>query len=208
MCITVDTNDNIIGFDTKFKTHLWDNIQANNILHRAFSIFLFNENYELLLQRRSNEKITFPGCWTNTCCSHPLYLENEKNGVDGCRNAGLRKLIHELGIIHSPPLTYLTRIHYKAFSNEKWGEHEIDYIFFGQGSFHVEPKPNEVLDIQYVNESKLRELLKLAETHPDQVKITPWFKMICENNLFKWWQHLRNGTLESCVEASEIFRMS
>jgi isopentenyl-diphosphate delta-isomerase type 1 len=53
------------------------------LLHRAFSVFLFNSEGKLLLQKRSDKKITFPDCWTNTCCSHPLYKADEMNGVEG-----------------------------------------------------------------------------------------------------------------------------
>ena len=76
-------------------------------LHRAFSIFMFNENNELLIQQRASDKITFPSVWTNTCCSHPLYGMNPNEidltddiqigSIDGIKNAARRKLHHELG---------------------------------------------------------------------------------------------------------------
>jgi isopentenyl-diphosphate delta-isomerase len=69
-------------------------------LHRAFSVFLFNEEGKLLLQKRASEKITFPDCWTNTCCSHPLTRPDEiitENQL-GVKNAATRKLEQELGI--------------------------------------------------------------------------------------------------------------
>lgn len=65
-------------------------------LHRAFSVFLFNSENKLLLQQRSLEKITFPGTWTNTCCSHPLV--GEENGINGVLEAAKRKLVHEIGV--------------------------------------------------------------------------------------------------------------
>jgi len=70
------------------------------LLHRAFSVFLFDSSNRLLLQQRSDEKITFPGYWTNTCCSHPLNVEDEKdeNNHLGVKRAARRKLYHELGI--------------------------------------------------------------------------------------------------------------
>lgn len=103
------------------------------LLHRAFSVFLFNSQNELLLQQRATEKITFPDMWTNTCCSHPLGIPGEggaelAESIMGVKRAAQRKLDHELGIPASQvPIEnfkFLTRIHYKASSCEKWGEHE------------------------------------------------------------------------------------
>jgi isopentenyl-diphosphate delta-isomerase len=99
------------------------------LLHRAFSIFLFDEQHRLLLQQRATEKITFPDHWTNTVCSHPLYNDPlELNGVSGATIAAQRKLLHELGIPYEQaPLEnfkFLTRIHYIAPGDDIWGEHE------------------------------------------------------------------------------------
>lgn len=103
------------------------------LLHRAFSVFLFDSQNRLLLQQRASEKITFPDMWTNTCCSHPLGIPGETGAeleaaVQGVRRAAQRKLNHELGIkAKQVPLDrfeFLTRIHYKAPSDGKWGEHE------------------------------------------------------------------------------------
>ena len=102
-CIVVDENDKVIGSNTKKNCHLNSNIEKG-MLHRAFSVFLFNQEGKLLLQRRATAKITFPECFTNTCCSHPLYrmeeLEEEGGGVSavGVKRAARRKLEHELGI--------------------------------------------------------------------------------------------------------------
>jgi isopentenyl-diphosphate Delta-isomerase len=103
------------------------------LLHRAFSVFLFDSNSRLLLQQRASEKITFPDMWTNTCCSHPLGIPGEtgvtmQESIMGVKRAAQRKLDHELGIqAEQVPLElfkFLTRIHYKAPSSGKWGEHE------------------------------------------------------------------------------------
>jgi len=103
------------------------------LLHRAFSVFLFNSKNELLLQQRATEKITFPDMWTNTCCSHPLGIPGETGSelpeaVAGVKRAAQRKLDHELGIkaaqVPTENFKFLTRIHYKAPSDGKWGEHE------------------------------------------------------------------------------------
>ena len=103
------------------------------LLHRAFSVFLFDSNNRLLLQQRASEKITFPDMWTNTCCSHPLGEPGEtgdslETAVQGVRRAAQRKLDKELGIaakgVPLDKFQFLTRIHYKAPSDGKWGEHE------------------------------------------------------------------------------------
>src|SRR5688572_25850433 len=76
MLIVVDENDQVIRPGTKKECHLNENIRKG-LLHRAFSVFLFNSEKKLLLQQRSDKKITFPLYWANTCCSHPLYTESE-----------------------------------------------------------------------------------------------------------------------------------
>lgn len=103
------------------------------LLHRAFSVFLFDSNKRLLLQQRATEKITFPDMWTNTCCSHPLGIPGETGAeldaaVLGVKRAAQRKLGHELGIkpeqVPLDKFEFFTRIHYRAPSDGKWGEHE------------------------------------------------------------------------------------
>lgn len=152
VCIVLDEDDTPIGSASK-KTctsppshrnsllsqtlielagHLMKNIDRG-LLHRAFSVFLFDSEKRLLLQQRADEKITFPGMWTNTCCSHPLGIPSE-TGADlesatlGVKRAAQRKLNQELGIPTEqvPPegFEFLTRIHYKAPSAGLWGEHE------------------------------------------------------------------------------------
>lgn len=98
--IMVDEYDCVTGYETKRDCHLKKNIIEYGMLHRAFSVFLFNKQGELLLQQRSNEKITFPGYITNTCCSHPLYDEAELDEYKhiGIRRAAKRRLSYELGI--------------------------------------------------------------------------------------------------------------
>ncbi|KAH8728662.1 isopentenyl-diphosphate delta-isomerase [Phaeosphaeriaceae sp. PMI808] len=138
VCIVLDNDDIPIGSATKKLCHLMENIDRG-LLHRAFSVFLFDSQNRLLLQQRATEKITFPDMWTNTCCSHPLGIPGETGvgleaSVQGVRRAAVRKLEHELGI---PPsqvpiddFKFLTRIHYKSPSDGKWGEHESKLASF------------------------------------------------------------------------------
>ena len=114
----------------------------DGLLHRAFSVFLFNSENKLLLQQRASEKITFPNLWTNTCCSHPLGVPGETGdtlqaAIKGVRRAAQRKLDQELNInkeqVPLDNFNFLTRIHYLAPSDGKWGEHEGLIIGYGIG---------------------------------------------------------------------------
>ncbi|KAI7892073.1 isopentenyl pyrophosphate isomerase [Mucor mucedo] len=206
MCIVVDENDKRIGADSKKTCHLMSNIEATNLLHRAFSVFLFDEQNRLLLQQRASEKITFPDMWTNTCCSHPLNMASEIIEEDqlGVRNAAQRKLDHELGIkAEQVPLDkfkYLTRIHYLAPSDGQWGEHEVDYILFIKANVTLDVSPNEIRDIKYVTPEELKAMFA-----DPNVPMTPWFKLICNSFLFKWWAQL--DTIESVEADNTIHRL-
>jgi isopentenyl-diphosphate delta-isomerase len=193
MCIQLDKDDKPLGGISKKDAHLMTNIN-DGILHRAFSVFLFNTKGELLLQQRADEKITFPGCYTNTCCSHPLMCAEElvEENQKGVKVAAIRKLEQELGIaaqqLPMDAFTFLTRIHYMAPSDGLWGEHEIDYILFIQKDVDVTPNPNEVQSYRYVSQSQLRTFL--AEAKANGHKITPWFNLIADTFLWSWWEKL------------------
>ncbi|KAF1821371.1 IDI1, isopentenyl diphosphate:dimethylallyl diphosphate isomerase [Dissoconium aciculare CBS 342.82] len=209
VCIVLDEDDNPIGSASKKVCHLMENINKG-LLHRAFSCFLFDSQNRLLLQQRATEKITFPDLWTNTCCSHPLGVPSETGAtleaaVAGVKRAAVRKLDHELGInaaqVPIEKFDYLTRIHYMAPSDGKWGEHEIDYIVFIKADVDLNINPNEVRDSKYVSADELKAMFE-----DDQYKFTPWFKLICQSMLFEWWAHLNDG-LEKYMGETEIRRM-
>ncbi|KAH0450772.1 hypothetical protein IEQ34_021464 [Dendrobium chrysotoxum] len=189
-------------------------IEKENLLHRAFSVFLFNSKYELLLQQRSATKVTFPLVWTNTCCSHPLYRESEliQENFLGVRNASQRKLLDELGI---PPedlpvdeFIPLGRMLYKAPSDGKWGEHELDYLLFIVRDVKVNPNPEEVADVMYVNKDKLKELLRKADAGEDRIKLSPWFRLVVDNFLMEWWDHVEKGTLHEAANMKAIHKLT
>lgn len=208
LCIVTDVDDVPVGAGTKRLCHLMDNIKQG-LLHRAFSVFLFDENDRLLLQERAEGKITFPEMWTNTCCSHPLcvpeelgvILENKttdvkdiKNSIEGAKIAAQRKLNHELGIpFEDVPLSkfhFLTRIHYMATSGSEdspWGEHEIDYILLirVKNGIRIKANHNEVKNHKFVSMNQLHEMFQVRS-----LNFTPWFKLICQSFLFNWWANL------------------
>eukprot|EP01147_Barroeca_monosierra_P011222 gene11221-7830_t len=205
-CILIDENDAVTGHASKKHCHLMENIEKG-VLHRAFSVFLFNSEGKLLLQQRSPEKITFPECWTNTCCSHPLYRPEEliEDHQQGVRFAARRKLQHELSIdpsqINLEDFIFLTRIHYLAPSDGLWGEHEST-VLFTENDLDHQAVPNEVKDTKWVSQEELREFMATAEQQ--NVKITPWFRLIVEKFIYKWWSQLEN--LDTSQQ-NEIHRM-
>jgi isopentenyl-diphosphate delta-isomerase len=216
-CILVDEADNVVGHGSKKFCHLMDNISAGKALHRAFSVFLFNSEGKLLLQKRSDDKILFPNRWTNTCCSHPLYNPEEMDDpaspdARGVRSATVRKLEHELGIaIGSVPaesMHYMTRIVYKAAVGEddKWGEHEVDYILLATADVKCDINPNEVSEIRYVGKDELGELL--AQEERKEIMLSPWFKAVAQRWLPLWWDALLQGKLDSVKDTDTIHILS
>ncbi|CAL8109723.1 unnamed protein product [Orchesella dallaii] len=204
-CIVLNNQDEVIGHDTKRNCHRI--VNQDVLLHRAFSVFLFNGKGELLLQQRSKTKITFPHMWTNTCCSHPLYeaSELEEKEALGVKRAARRRLEIELGIpqdsISLDDFNYLTRIHYKALSNSIWGEHEIDYILFLQkDDLEINPNPDEIQDIRWVTLGNVKEMIV-----KENVSLTPWFELILNSRLPVWWKNLKD--LKQFQDHKTIHRM-
>ncbi|XP_062568709.1 isopentenyl-diphosphate Delta-isomerase 1-like [Saccostrea cucullata] len=195
-CILTDRDDKVTGKASKKTCHLMENINKG-MLHRAFSVFLFNTQGDLLLQQRSDAKITFPGHFTNTCCSHPLYtpLELEDQEALGVKRAAQRKLQHELGIspnsLSTEDLKFVTRVHYQAENAPDpgvWGEHEIDYILIAQKDVAVTANPNEVKSHVYVDRQQLLQMMDKSRT--GDILITPWFRLILDKFLMSWWDNL------------------
>jgi isopentenyl-diphosphate delta-isomerase len=197
-CILVDEGDNVVGSETKLDCHSVTP-EGSIKLHRAFSAFLFNSKGELLMQQRSEHKVTFPHLWTNTCCSHPLFEEGEMEGIDGVKRAATRRIEYELGITDLEPedFHYLTRIHYFALSDDKWGEHEIDYILFAQKDVDLNINENEISSVKYVSLDDVKSM----NAH----SFTPWFKLILETKLPIWWKSI--DRLQSFRDHSIIHRL-
>jgi isopentenyl-diphosphate delta-isomerase len=124
--ILVDHNDNEIGTTSKLDGHLKS--KNNQFAHRAFSVFLFNQDNKLLLQKRSPKKVTFPNLWSNTCCSHPIYnnQEKDKTGNIGIRHAASRRMEIELGMGYIKDYYIYDRILYRADSDDTFEEYECN----------------------------------------------------------------------------------
>eukprot|EP01025_Chloroclados_australasicus_P022642 TRINITY_DN23238_c1_g1_i3.p1 TRINITY_DN23238_c1_g1~~TRINITY_DN23238_c1_g1_i3.p1 ORF type:complete len:305 (+),score=49.50 TRINITY_DN23238_c1_g1_i3:82-915(+) len=203
MCILVDENDTILNSASKRDCHVFSDAQPAGLLHRAFSLFLFNSDNKLMLQQRAASKITFPSVWTNTCCSHPLTgmdppevdqrFAVEAGDPQGVKHAAIRKIHHELGIrnlLQVSDIKFLTRLHYCAKDGESaWGEHEMDYVLFakvGDGrEIAHQMNPEEVDDVRFVGFAELREMMAT-----EGLKWSPWFRIIVENFLEEWWENL------------------
>lgn len=133
-------------------------------LHRAFSVFLFNEKGEMLLQRRADTKYHSPRLWTNACCSHPRDGETYKEGA-------LRRLKEELGI--TTEIEEKFHFIYKADVGQGLWEHELDYVFTGKYEGDFQLNPDEVSEIRYIS---LEDLEKEMIENPEN--FTEWFKII------------------------------
>jgi len=155
--ILVNKKDNEIGIEEKIKAH------KEGKLHRSFSIFIFNREGELLIQKRAKSKYHSPGLWSNTCCSHPRPGKNLEDETK-------RRLKEEMGFECN--LREIFSLIYKA----KVGnliEHEFDHVFLGKFNGEPRPNPEEVEDWKWVN---LTELKKDIKENPQ--KYTFWFKKI------------------------------
>lgn len=193
-CILVDPQDLPTGQATKRDCHKMN--KGTSPLHRAFSLFVFNNAGELLLQQRSSTKITFPNMWTNSCCSHPLAVSEETEEKDalGVRRAAQRRIRVELGVeadkLKVEDILYLTRILYAAPSSGEWGEHELDYILLARGDPVIKPNKDEVQDFAWVKRTEIGDFLSDLDSR--SVEITPWFKLISQKLLNTWWEDLDN----------------
>jgi isopentenyl-diphosphate delta-isomerase len=155
--ILVDEQDNETGVMEKLLAH------QKGLLHRAFSIFIFNDNNELLLQQRASSKYHSAGLWTNTCCSHPKPNETVKD-------AASRRLFEEMGM--QCELKIINSFIYKAPFDNGLTEHELDYILIGKSN--QIPKLNllEVQNFKWQLVSEIKNDLKI-----NSINYTYWFNV-------------------------------
>ncbi|HEU5148089.1 MAG TPA: isopentenyl-diphosphate Delta-isomerase [Chryseosolibacter sp.] len=156
--ILVDANDREIGTMEKMEAH------KKGVLHRAFSILLFDEEGKMLIQKRAGDKYHSSGLWTNTCCSHPLPGES-------LERATRRRLKEEMGIDLQPVFSHA--FIYRAELDQDLIEHEFDHVFVGTFTGIPQVNEKEVEDWKYVDVQWLK---RDMEEHPENY--TEWFKLI------------------------------
>jgi len=162
--ILVDEADREIGHASKADAHA-----GKGILHRAFSLFVFNPAGELLLQQRAASKPLWPGYWANSCCSHP-------RGGEDMDTATQRRLREELGF--ACPLEYLYKFQYHAGYGDAGSETELCWVYVGTSDAPVRVNDTEIAAWRYVKPEALDREIAESPGH-----FTPWLKME--------WQRLR-----------------
>jgi isopentenyl-diphosphate delta-isomerase len=155
--ILVDENDREVGTMEKLEAH------ERGALHRAISIFVFDPEGRVLLQRRAMGKYHCPGLWANTCCSHPRPGETPLM-------AARRRLGEELGM--SCDLRFVGKVLYEAPVGNGLIEHELVSAFIGHSTVPVVPDPSEVMEVRHVDPEALRREIEEA---PE--RFAPWFKI-------------------------------
>lgn len=158
LLILVDHNDQPVGYLDKESCH-----NGDGVLHRAFSVFLFDEQGRLLLQQRAAGKRLWGGFWSNTCCSHPRQGEETLA-------AAHRRLQEELGL-DADQLEYIFKFAYQANFGAAGSEHELCYVYLGRLQGEPVVNADEIAAIRYISAEELSaDLERSPETY------TPWFR--------------------------------
>lgn len=154
--VLVDENDNAIAEMEKLIAH------EQGCLHRAFSVFIFNEKGELLLQQRASHKYHGAGLWTNTCCSHPQWKED-------VNSSAMERLNYEMGL--QCDLKWIYSFIYNEQVENNLIEHELDYVFIGYSNQDPVLNKDEVQDYKWMY---IHEILSDIKDNPSHY--TVWFK--------------------------------
>lgn len=154
--VLVDEKDHEIGLMEKMEAH------QKGLLHRAFSVFIFNSRGELLLQKRASSKYHSGGLWTNTCCSHP---RKDETALDAAK----RRLQEEMGM--NCALEKAFHFIYKSALDNELTEHELDHVFIGFTDDKPNLNPEEAEDFKYISLEKLNQEI---ESNPNNFTI--WLK--------------------------------
>ena len=164
--ILVNEHDDMIGTMDKMEAH------KQGLLHRAFSVFIFNSKGEMLLQQRALSKYHSGGLWTNACCSHPKPGEKTED-------AAARRLLEELGF--KTPIEKIFDFIYKAEFENGLTEYEFDHVFAGEYEDKLTINPAEASEACYKEISEIKSML---QSHPQ--KFTAWFH-IAFPRIEEWW---------------------
>ncbi len=159
--ILVDGDDKQVGIMEKLEAH------RTGVLHRAFSVFIFNSRSELLLQQRAINKYHSGGLWTNTCCSHPRPGEETSA-------AAKRRLQEEMGL--TAELTFKQTFIYRSEFENSLIEHELDHIYTGMTDELPTINSEEVADYAWMDLEEIKSLLK-----KEPGRFTTWFKIAMED---------------------------
>jgi len=157
--ILVDEADREVGHMSKAQCH-----DGRGILHRAFSLLIFNPDGDLLLQQRAAGKRLWPLYWSNSCCSHPRRFETMETAIH-------RRLYEELGV-HCP-LEFLFKFQYQAQWDANGAENELCSVYTGHTRSPIEADPAEIAGLRWASPEQLQ--TEMAQ--PDQSQFTPWFIM-------------------------------
>jgi isopentenyl-diphosphate Delta-isomerase len=157
--LLVDENDQGVGYLSKKLCH-----QGRGVLHRAFSLLIFNDYGELLIQQRAPSKRLWPLYWSNSVCSHP-------RGAETLETATQRRLREELGI--SCPLHYLYKFQYQAQFDATGAENELCSVFIGRSGDRIKVNSEEIIDWRWVSPEALQREISTQGEH----SFTPWFLM-------------------------------
>lgn len=161
----LDPVGNRIGSIEKLEAHL------QGALHEAFSIFIFNDEGKLLLQKRNTAKYHSGGLWTNTCCGHPNFEEEMEIAIH-------RRLQEEMGF-DVPLMTKIFNFTYKVKLQNDLFENEIDHVFFGRSNATPVPDPEEVEDFKLI---EVKDLITDVNNNPKMY--TEWLKIILTDEKF------------------------
>lgn len=164
--ILVNEQDKIVGEAEKMEAH------RKGLLHRAFSVFIFNSRGEMLLQQRALSKYHSGGLWTNACCSHPQPGEITAD-------AAARRLEEEMGFV--TPVRKIFDFVYKTGFDNGLTEHEFDHVFVGEYEGPIAFNRGEVMDVCYRSMEEISQSLK---SHP--AKYTSWF-LLSFPKVEQWW---------------------
>jgi isopentenyl-diphosphate Delta-isomerase len=166
--ILVDAADREVGHLGKAQCHA-----GRGVLHRAFSLLIFNGRGELLLQQRAPSKRLWPLYWSNSCCSHPRYDEGMETAIH-------RRLREELGL--RCPLRFLFKFEYQAQFDAAGAEHELCSVYIGRSNGRLRINRAEILDWRWVSPPAL----EAEMAGPDAGNFTPWFRLEWERT---WHEH-------------------
>ena len=170
--ILVNEKDEVKGTAGKLEVH------RKGLLHRAFSVFIFNKRGEMLLQRRAMNKYHSGGLWTNACCSHPEPEEETKKGA-------MRRLKEELGF--ETELEKVFEFVYKAEFDNGLTEYEFDHVYTGSYDGEIDYSSDEVMDVCY---KPMHEISDSLLSQPN--RYTAWF-LIAFPKVENWWnEHFKN----------------